>query len=262
MEFIKYQATGNDFILIDNRSGNFEKGNHQIIRTLCNRRFGIGADGLMLLESDSEKDFRMVYFNADGFEGSMCGNGGRCISAYAFELLGLEREMMFSAFDGPHRAKILSHQGNSYAVRLEMKEVHKPQPFDNDWILDTGSPHYIRFVEQLELISVPELGRQIRNSAEFKTRGINVNFVQHLDSDSIAVRTYERGVEDETLSCGTGVTAAAIAAFDSGLVHSSQVKVQTPGGNLNVEFRARKDSYTNVFLEGEVVKVFSGTYFL
>jgi diaminopimelate epimerase len=259
MNFVKYQATGNDFILLDNRAHWFDKSNYLLINKLCDRKFGIGADGLILLELEEKADFRMVYFNADGHEGSMCGNGGRCIAAFASELLDLRPEIQFIAFDGPHSANILQHSGNDFRIRLSMKDVFLPEIVAGDLILDTGSPHYVRFVNQLGETDVLTAGREIRYAGRFAASGINVNFVELLEPGKIMVRTYERGVENETLSCGTGVTASAIAAFAADLTEQTSIEVKTPGGVLKVSFEPGPDCFRQVSLEGEAVKVFEGS---
>jgi diaminopimelate epimerase len=258
MHFYKYQATGNDFIIIDNRDLYFDKGNSLRIKDLCNRRFGIGADGLILLESDPDYAFKMVYFNADGHLGSMCGNGGRCISSFAFVLLGLGKQFHFQAFDGIHRSEILSENANQFTVRLSMGDVKNPETYGTDQILHTGSPHYVQFVNNIKSVDVFGNGRKIRQSADFAKEGINVNFVELIDGETIYVRTYERGVEDETLSCGTGVTAAALSASSKGITGNSLLFVNTLGGTLKVGFKKEAHLFTDVFLEGEAVKVFEG----
>ncbi|MBX7203253.1 MAG: diaminopimelate epimerase [Bacteroidia bacterium] len=260
MRFVKYQATGNDFILIDNRTGWFEKSNQGLIAKMCHRRWGIGADGLMLLEQADGIDFKMVYFNADGRIGSMCGNGGRCISAFAFELMDLPDFVRFSAYDGLHNAKIFRQSENHFLVSLSMNPVREVTPSGEDWILNTGSPHYVKIVDNVELINVPQEGRRIRNSAAFSKEGINVNFVQVINNAHIAVRTFERGVEDETYSCGTGVTAAALAIYTAGLSDCSSIEVQSQGGPLKVYFKPEETHghFNDILLEGPAVKVFEG----
>ncbi|RYZ54352.1 MAG: diaminopimelate epimerase [Sphingobacteriales bacterium] len=249
--FHKYHGTGNDFILIDNRNGQHQMTTAQI-RALCHRHFGIGADGLMLLENEAGYDFRMVYFNSDGNESSMCGNGGRCIAAFA-RYLGIgASELRFLAVDGPHEASFVSGE-----VSLAMSDVTEISTYPDHTILDTGSPHYVLFKDDATSIDVVRLGRSIRNEARFQDKGINVNFV-HKTMEGIFVRTYERGVEDETLSCGTGVTAAAIAMAGNatGRFH---IPVETPGGRLSVKFyKPTPDAATEIFLTGPAVRVFEG----
>ncbi len=252
--FFKYQGTGNDFILIDDREESFNQDPTKIAY-LCHRHFGVGADGLILLQNHPKLDFRMVYFNADGKPSTFCGNGGRCISAFA-KFLGLvQTHATFSAADGIHEA---SFEEN--LVRLKMSDVKGIKLlFDGDFWLDTGSPHYVRFVSQLDDLAVDRLGRDIRNSPPFRTEGTNVNFLEEEGEGAIRVRTYERGVEAETYSCGTGVTAAALVA---GMKHKglSKVQVKTRGGNLRVAFeRVDDDHFSDIWLTGPAVQVFKGT---
>lgn len=252
ISFFKYQGTGNDFILIDNRDKIIELTTTQIA-WLCDRRMGIGADGLMLLETAAGFDFKMIYFNADGSESTMCGNGGRCISAFAKRLGIVKDKAHFLAIDGPHDSYFLEND----QVCLAMIDVEEIIETENDFILNTGSPHYVQFINNLDLFDVFQAGRTIRNLEEFQPKGINVNFVERLE-DKIYVRTYERGVEDETLSCGTGVTAAAIASVGNATGQFS-VNVKTKGGNLNVQFHKLNSSIVKqIKLTGPAQLVFSG----
>lgn len=252
--FYKYQGTGNDFILVDYRQN--ELGlTQQNIHRLCNRRFGIGADGLMLLQNKEGFDFEMKYYNADGKEGSMCGNGGRCMVKFAYHM-GIHRELYrFLASDGVHEAEI----DIDGIVSLKMKDVTMIKKFHGDYILNTGSPHYIKMVNHVMELDVYKKGYEIRHSKEFEDEGINVNFVEQLEEpDKIIVRTFERGVEDETYSCGTGVTAAALVCYhnENGF---NDVEVQTLGGHLSVEFdRVDEDRFENIWLCGPAEKVFQG----
>jgi diaminopimelate epimerase len=257
-QFHKYQATGNDFIIIDDREKHFDASNSSLIRKLCNRRFGIGADGLILVRTEAGLDFRMLYFNADGYEGSMCGNGGRCVTAFAHKLFPGKTEFTFLAYDGLHNSSIRGTSEQGLVVQLSMQAVSTIDAFDNDFLLDTGSPHYVRFVDDAAIIDVATEGRRIRNSEAFLRDGVNVNFVE-LHGDSITVRTYERGVEEETLSCGTGVTASALAAVYSQRMEKNPVRVFTRGGELNVAFEPDNSGYSDVTLTGEAVCVFNGT---
>lgn len=253
LPFSKYHGTGNDFILIDNRNGSISLSTLQI-EQLCHRRYGIGADGLMLLENAEGFDFRMIYFNSDGKEGSMCGNGGRCIVRFAHDLGIMNSEYRFIATDGPHEAS-LEMDGT---IRLKMKNVSGIESHTTFDFLDTGSPHVVKQVSDIGNFNVFEEGRAIRNSAAFREKGVNVNFVETMDEDSIYVRTYERGVEDETYSCGTGVTASALvnAHNERGFNH---VDVQTNGGTLYVEYEKTGDStFENIWLAGPAIKVFEG----
>ncbi len=254
--FSKYQGTGNDFIVVDNRKGAYNGITIPQVKHLCDRRFGIGADGLMLLQERSGYDFEMKYFNADGKEASMCGNGGRCMVKFVYHL-GLHREMYkFLAVDGVHEAEI----DTDGTVSLRIKDVRTIRKFHNDYIVDTGSPHYIKLVNHVMDMDVYKKGYEIRHSKEFEDEGINVNFVEQTDEpDKIIVRTFERGVEDETLSCGTGVTAAALVCYhnENGF---NDVEVKTLGGDLSIEFDRIDDSrFENIWLCGPAEKTFEGT---
>lgn len=254
IHFVKYQGTGNDFIVLDNRKKSIELSTEQIHK-MCDRRFGIGADGLMMLQEKQGFDFEMKYYNADGREGSMCGNGGRCIVKFAYHL-GIHKSLYrFLAYDGAHEAEI----DVDGIVSLKMKDVRNVRKFHNDFILDTGSPHYIKMVTNVMDMDVYKKGQEIRNSREFLDEGINVNFVEQLaDVDKIVVRTYERGVEDETFSCGTGVSAAALMCYhnENGF---NDVTVKTLGGKLTVEFdRIDDNNYENIWLCGPAERVYEG----
>jgi diaminopimelate epimerase len=252
--FHKYQGTGNDFIILDNRDGRYQTLTADQIRFLCDRRYGVGADGLMLLQLRSGFDFEMIYYNADGNTSTMCGNGGRCLVLFARDLGIHNFSYSFLAVDGPHEAEI----DNKNTIRLKMQDVKEVQEFTGHSVLNTGSPHFVKFADNVEMIDVVETGREIRYSKPFEKEGINVNFVESLGDDRIFVRTYERGVEDETLSCGTGVTASALLAAhnEKGF---NRVEVKTPGGDLSVEFTKISDSYfENIWLCGPARHVFSG----
>ena len=252
--FYKYQGTGNDFVILDNRSGNFTQLTSVQIAYLCDRRFGIGADGLMMLQLKDGYDFEMMYYNADGNEGSMCGNGGRCLVAFAKQMGVIDKTAAFLATDGFHEAIV---KENSW-IELKMKDVNSIEIFPDHSILNTGSPHYIRWEKDIAKTAVYDEGKRIRNSPPFIKEGINVNFVQ-VHEDALSVRTYERGVEAETLSCGTGVTAAAIAA-SSATIGQQEQKILTPGGELKVKFEKKSDSsFENIWLCGPATFVFSGT---
>lgn len=252
LHFYKYQGAGNDFIIADNRDKQIHLNSSQVT-FLCDRHFGIGADGLMLLEPAGGYDFRMVYYNSDGNESTMCGNGGRCITAFAQKLGIIQNEAKFVAIDGPHHATI-DKQG---LVHLGMQDVHHIAFQDGFTILNTGSPHYVLPVEDLESVDVFARGREIRNTEAFQPKGINVNFVQDT-GEAIKVRTYERGVENETLSCGTGVTACAIATIRQATGNFDR-PVITPGGRLRVTFKKSvPESATEVVLIGPAELVFEG----
>lgn len=254
--FYKYQGTGNDFILIDNRKRNQELS-QETIEKYCDRKFGIGADGLMLLQEKEGYDFEMIYYNADGRLGSMCGNGGRCIVAFA-NFLGIlkNNKAYFLAVDGPHEALLNS----SDHISLKMIDVAVENYNPNFIFLNTGSPHHIEFVPKIEGFDVYNKGKNIRYSDIYKEKGTNVNFVETLDNQSVSVATYERGVEDETLSCGTGVTAAAIAFHlkNSPDKDSNAISIQTKGGQLEVRFQYKNNLFYNVWLSGPAEQVFSG----
>jgi diaminopimelate epimerase len=251
--FSKYQGTGNDFILVDNRDGAISLTTAQVAQ-LCHRRFGIGADGLMLLELADGYDFRMAYYNSDGNESTMCGNGGRCIAAFASRLGVVRDKANFIAVDGPHMADIHSNGD----VALQMRDVADIALNESYCELNTGSPHYVAFVSDAEAADVVHTGRAIRNSDRYAPKGINVNFVQRMNNGMLYVRTYERGVEDETYSCGTGVTAAAIAAA-SNATGSFNTAIRTPGGDLTVTFTKISPTVAqHVILKGNAVHVYDG----
>ncbi len=253
--FSKYQGTGNDFVIIDNRNSFFPKEDAKLIYTLCDRRFGIGADGLILLEKHSDLDFRMVYYNADGNESSMCGNGGRCIVAFAHTLGVIGLSTVFEAIDGMHEARI---EGAN--VHLKMQDVSEIKKADTYMFLDTGSPHHIELTDNLKALDIKTQGGKIRNSNLYGSEGSNVNFVSQTDNDTFAVRTYERGVEDETLSCGTGVTAVALAMHAIEKTSNHHVKLLVEGGELEVSFEKNGEVYSNIHLIGPATHVFNGTF--
>lgn len=253
LNFSKYQGAGNDFILIDNRNKHIVLSANQI-NFLCDRHFGIGADGLILLEKSQNADFKMVYFNSDGKESTMCGNGGRCITMFAKHCGAINKNTtIFEAIDGLHYAEIIEEG----MVRLQMQDVKEIQQYGQDYILNTGSPHYVRIVQSAESVPVFEEARKIRYSPVFKEHGINVNFVEIKDPHHIFIRTYERGVENETLACGTGVTAAALVTAYKYNLHHDTIFITTPGGKLKVDFQI-KNGYTNIFLTGNATFVFKG----
>lgn len=252
--FIKYQGTGNDFVLIDNRAEFFPKKDVALIAKICHRRFGVGADGLILLESHMNLDFKMVYFNSDGNESSMCGNGGRCIVHFANSLEIVEGKCSFEAVDGMHHAS-----SDKDFVSLQMNDVKNIQVGEDHVFLDTGSPHHVEIVSELETFDVVSEGRKVRNDI-YKKEGSNVNFVKKIEDAVFSVRTYERGVEDETLSCGTGVTAVAIAMFETGQTESKKIVLKTLGGDLQVRFTKEDNVYNNIYLEGPAVQVFKGLW--
>jgi len=301
LPFSKYHGTGNDFILVDNREGKIHLTRDQVI-LLCDRHFGIGSDGLMTLNAQPGYDFGMSYFNSDGNESTMCGNGGRCLTAFAKACGLINTQARFLAIDGEHIADILQEKGTVTQVKLKMSDVTSSQissptsqvsqltshvsqltshvPRLTSHVINTGSPHFVLFVEDAFATDVVNEGRKIRNDREFAPEGINVDFVQIRENGDLYVRTYERGVEDETLSCGTGVTAAALAyasgqaeaqhaAPGSGQVEArhaasgsgpaaTSIRVETRGGILTVSFRREPDRFTDIWLEGPAKLVFSG----
>ena len=252
--FYKYQGTGNDFVIIDNRTKVFPSSNQALIQSICDRRFGVGSDGLILLENHEEADFMMNYYNADGQQGSFCGNGGRCVVAFAHHLEIINNKTLFAAFDGLHHGSIIDN-----IVSLSMSDVKNVKLHPKHVFLDTGSPHHIEFVDDTDAVDVQERGRAIAHHVDYGDEGTNVNFVSIGQGRSISVRTFERGVENETLSCGTGVTAAAIAAFAKSKVSNSKIDVTTLGGVLAVSFVLEKKLYRDVVLTGPTQLVFSGT---
>ena len=253
-EFYKYQGTGNDFIVIDDRDNKFDITDSALISSICERRMGIGADGLILLRNHIEYDFEMIYFNSDGNQSSMCGNGGRCIIAFA-SLLGLiKEETLFLAADGLHKGKLFDEN-----IALEMNSVNDIKSYNDKFVLNTGSPHLVVFVDDVQSMDVKLEGGRIRNSDNFSKEGVNVNFVE-VNGNEIFVRTYERGVENETLSCGTGVVAVAIALHHNKYITEDTVCINALGGELTVSFEEHNGEYRNVWLTGEANMVFAGEF--
>ena len=251
LQFYKYQGTGNDFVIVDNRQQVFPKNDTKLIAKLCDRKFGIGADGLILLENDPSSDFKMVYYNSDGNSSTMCGNGGRCLVAFANFLKIIGNKTSFNAIDGMHYATIYNG-----IVSLQMIDVQEIKTKPNATFLDTGSPHHVQLVENLKNFKVQKEGAKLRYGI-YGEKGSNINFVEQLSDSKFSVRTYERGVEDETLSCGTGVTAVAIAMHKTGKTTSEKVTIEALGGELQVEFKSN-GIYSNVFLIGPAEQVFKG----
>ncbi|MFT4660032.1 MAG: diaminopimelate epimerase [Patiriisocius sp.] len=251
MKFSKYQGTGNDFIMIDDLNKTFDSNDKQLIKNLCDRKFGIGSDGIILLQADDELDFYVDFLNPDGSR-SFCGNGSRCAVQFAVELGITENQCRFNAIDGEHEASILGD-----VVELKMSTVRSTENLGDDFLLDTGSPHYVKFVQDVSVLDIKKLGAEIRYNDRFNEQGVNVNFVE-IGKDKIHIRTYERGVEDETLSCGTGVTAAAIASvLKSG--EKEMVSVESMGGNLSVKLKQSGNTFTDIWLCGPAIKVFDGS---
>ena len=252
--FYKYQGTGNDFVMIDNRQETFNKKDTKQIAFLCDRRFGIGADGLILLENHPTSDFKMVYYNADGNESTMCGNGGRCLVAFAKQLGVITDKAIFEAIDGMHHARI-----ENGIVRLQMQDVHSIEKHPQHVFLNTGSPHHVQFEDELEKFDIKTKGAKIRYGAPYNETGSNVNFVKKISNQIFAVRTYERGVEDETLSCGTGVTAVALAMHALKETDKNLITLKVQGGELQVSFSVENGSYKNIWLIGPATFVYKGT---
>jgi len=252
LTFYKYQGTGNDFIIVDNRHELFNKSDTKRIAHLCDRKFGIGADGLILLENDATADFRMVYFNSDGNESSMCGNGGRCIVAFANKLGIIGTKARFLCVDGYHDAKIADE-----TVSISMKDVEEIRNKPSYFFLNTGSPHHVQLVEELKDYDVQSEGERLRYGL-YGRKGSNINFVQQMGANQFGIRTYERGVEDETLSCGTGVTAVAIAMHHAKKADSNTIKITTQGGELAVDFDEENGGYKNICLSGPAEFVYKG----
>ena len=252
IHFYKYQGAGNDFVIIDGRHYKPELTTEQI-KFLCDRRFGIGADGLMLLGLHSAYDFEMIYFNSDGNESTMCGNGGRCLVAFAQKIAVIKHKTTFMAVDGLHLAEILDNNW----VSLKMLDVSEIEIHENSYFLNTGSPHYVQFTNNLENKDVYSDGKKIRYSERFKNAGTNVNFVE-IQDNKLFVRTYERGVENETLACGTGVTAAALASVLQTNSSATSFDIKALGGNLKVFFEKQGSGFKNIWLQGPATFVFEG----
>lgn len=250
INFHKYQGTGNDFVMIDNRDGGFDKSDLELVASLCDRRFGIGADGVILIEDNAESDFEMIYFNPDGSQ-SLCGNGSRCAVMFAKHLGLIQNETVFLAIDGIHKARV-----HDNLVHLLMHDVSSYEVVDQDFLIDTGSPHYIKYVESTNAIDPVVEGRKIRYSDRFSAEGVNVNFLEPVGTGELKIRTYERGVEAETFSCGTGCTAAALSlGLKTGV---DQVKLNAIGGELKVSFKRDGDHFKDIYLIGPAERVFVG----
>jgi len=253
--FYKYQGAGNDFIIIINHDGFFNQVSKELISNLCDRKFGIGADGLILINECREADFEMIYFNSDGNESSMCGNGGRCVIALNYKEGLIGKKAVFKAIDGFHEGVVLENA----TIKIKMQDIEDIEIEDSIYIIDSGSTHYVKFVENVKQIDLVNEGRKIRNSDRFKSDGVNVNFAQ-IEKDHIFLRTYERGVEDETLSCGTGVVATAVAnAIKGNNEKNTSTLINTPGGQLKVQFkRISENKFEDIWLEGPTQFVFQG----
>ncbi len=249
IKFWKYQATGNDFILLDGRN-NLLLTTEQI-KFLCDRHWGIGSDGVIIIRESDCCDFKMQFFNPDGSEASFCGNGGRCIAKFAYEVLNFSENLKFIAKDGKHNAHIKGQN-----VRLQMQNVDIIKKYNDLIYLNTGTHHTVIFTEQ-KIENINEKARLVRYDRRFAPEGTNVNFVKEMNG-KLFVRTYEKGVEAETLSCGTGVVASAIAYSYRKQIAENSVEIQTQGGQLTVEFKKQGDKFSEVFLTGKALQVFEG----
>ena len=251
INFSKYEGNGNDFIIIDDRKEEFSEDNVLMISKLCDRKFGIGADGLILLRKHKVYDFQMIYFNSDGNESSMCGNGGRCLVSYALQIDIDLKTNSFLAIDGVHKFKVVDNE-----IYLKMKDVKDIVVKNGYNFLDTGSPHVVQSVENVDEINVYEQGKKIRRQFQ-EMNGVNVNFVS-FNNDIIKCRTFERGVENETLSCGTGVVAVALYIFKKKKISDNKIIVSTKGGSLSVSFKNDGNSFREIWLKGDINKIFDG----
>ena len=266
MEFYKYQGTGNDFIIIDDRQRQFPAENKSYIEQLCNRRFGIGSDGLILLQTQVDGSFYMCYFNSDGAESSMCGNGGRCFAQFIFDMGLAESEIRFTAIDGLHQAHVMHSRSGESWIALEMIPVNEVKIIgDEKFELNTGSPHYVAFIEEsVSEIPLISLAKTIRYNETYAQQGINVNFVNMQGLHNLCMRTYERGVEDETYSCGTGATAAALSAaiFANLPAGKHTTHIAVPGGDLAIQFtlNTNKSAFSDIWLMGPAQFVFKGYF--
>lgn len=255
VSFHKYQGAGNDFILIDNRDLSLPRSSPERYRQWCDRKFGIGADGIIFIQEVEGYDFEMVYFNADGSEGSMCGNGGRCAVRFAHHLGLIKDKTRFLAVDGEHEAELLPQNW----VSLGMIAVNEIKEVSGGYFLNTGSPHHVTLVKDLKNFDVAGEGYKIRWQSNYQPGGTNVNFMEKDTAQQLQVRTFERGVEAETLACGTGVTACALVlAHTKQKIGVQEINVQTLGGLLRVKFVAHADHFSDIFLEGPAEMVFKG----
>ena len=254
LTFHKYQGTGNDFVIIDNRELTFPVSDFALVAKICDRRFGIGADGLILLENHDSVDFKMVYYNSDGYLSSMCGNGGRCIVHFANKIGVIEREASFEAVYGVHKATI-----SGDLVDLSMADVADIELEESYGYMDTGSPHYLIWDDNIDQLDINQEAHKVRYNDRFKEEGTNVNFL-NWNTEAVQMRTYERGVEGETLSCGTGMVAAALYASLSGKIGEQEsCTINTRGGQAEVEFSKSGDrSFEQIRLIGPAMFVYSG----
>ena len=256
IKFDKYQGAGNDFIIIDNRDKKYSVLKTGQLKALCNRYTGIGSDGVILIQDTKDADFEMHYFNSDGNSGSLCGNGGRCSVAFAKRHQMINNKTKFKVNDGFHHAHLLS----ANEIRLQMQDVSSIDHYGESFFVDTGSPHYVKIVNNISSINVKKEGADIRYSDFFMPNGVNVNFLEKKNNSYFLIRTYERGVEDETLACGTGAVAGALIMFHSGETEGeTQIELEAIGGNLKVSFDNSNEGYQNIYLEGPATFVYSGS---
>ena len=253
ISFDKYQGCGNDFIIINNLSNTFPNTSNYLIKNLCDRNFGIGSDGLILINKSKKESFEMVYYNADGNLSSMCGNGGRCAIHFCYQKNIINKKSNFLAFDGIHHGEVFDDY-----IKISMQNVEGHELINDDIFIDSGSPHLVKILKNISEIDILRTSRDIQKSKEFKSEGVNVNYVKFVDYETIQIRTYERGVEDETLSCGTGAVAAALSFFILSNSDLEKVSVKTQGGDLFVEFKNDNNNFYDIYLSGKVKKVFSG----
>jgi len=251
--FKKLHGAGNDFIIMHAPA---KLLNNKIIEMLCHRNFGIGADGLILISKGEKVDFKMDYFNADGFGDSMCGNGGRAAAVFAYLELNAKKKMHFEAIDGLHQAEIILRDGGSFDVKISMNDITDFDLNEERLIVDTGSPHYVKRCDNLAALDIIKTAAPIRYDKSISKDGLNINFMER-QKEEIFLRTYEKGVENETLACGTGATAAAIAAalwYDM-----PSARIHSKGGDLEVNFKRKGQKFTDIWLRGPVQLVFEGS---
>ena len=253
ISFSKYNGAGNDFIVIDNRYNKLSLTKSQIFK-LCNRNVGIGADGIISIENSDKTDFEILHYTSDGTLGSLCGNGSRCAVSFAYRNKIINKETRFEAFDGSHKAEII----NDELIIMQMKLNSKIIENEYGVWLDTGSPHLIVEANNTDIIDVKNAGQSIRYNDFYKEEGVNVNFVEKVSDDVFKIRTYERGVEDETKACGTGSTASAICMNYLGRTKSNEIKMKCQGGDLNIKFINTDDEFSNISITGPAKFVFEG----
>ena len=252
INFDKYHGCGNDFIIVDNLSNTFPKDSENQIKKFCNRRFGIGADGLILVNHNDKFPIEMIYYNSDGKISTMCGNGGRCFMHYCYNNDIIKNKSEFLACDGVHYGVV-----NDDYVKVSMSDVNGYKKYNDYLFLNTGSPHLVKCVNDVSSFDLINISRNIQKINQFD-KGVNVNLVSRKNDDLYQIRTYERGVEEETLSCGTGAVASALALNILSLVNSKTVNLDTKGGLLTVDFHKSNSKYTDIHLSGKVKKVFTG----